>query len=253
MAKIISIVNQKGGVGKTTTTFNLAAAKALEGNSVLCIDLDAQASLSILCGYNFSTTTEKINSKLLFEKNIDAKQLILPTKFSKNVKIIAGDPALALTENELFLKTAKEFLLKDALEELKDYFDYIFLDCPPNLGNIVLNALVASDAVIIPVQTTYLSVRGLELILRSIKSVQNDSRLNPNLEIIGCIGTLYRKGVQDNETILNLLKEKSKYTYLGCIRQAADVNRADAECVPVVFSKPTCRAAVEYIRIATLF
>ena len=250
-AKIIAIANQKGGVAETTTTFNLAVTKALQGKRVLMIDLDPQASLTIACGIEpGEDRLEGYSTINLFDRKSD----VLETAFKVNgikdafLFIVPSDPGLSITEAAIATVQLKEFFVKDACEVFDSHFDYIFLDCPPNLGPFVINALVAADEVIVPVKTDYLSFRGLELILDSIEKVKDNRRLNPNLKIKGVVATMYRKQLKDHRDILRMIEKEA--TLLGVVKETVDASKGDVDGIPAVVAAPKSDIAKVYAEIA---
>lgn len=186
MGKIIAIANQKGGVGKTTTAINLSAAVGILEKKVLLIDADPQANASSGLGINIEEIDRGTYEVL--EHELSAKEVIIPTE-SPNLDIIPSHVDLVAAEIELVDVENRESLLKRALAEVKDDYDYIFIDCAPSLGLITLNALTAADSVIIPIQCEYFALEGLGKLLNTIKGVQQHH--NPDLDIEGLLLTMY--------------------------------------------------------------
>lgn len=186
MGKIIAIANQKGGVGKTTTAINLSAAVGILEKKVLLIDADPQANASSGLGINIEEIDRGTYEVL--EHELGAEEVIIPTE-SPNLDIIPSHVDLVAAEIELVDVENRESLLKRALAEVKDDYDYIFIDCAPSLGLITLNALTAADSVIIPIQCEYFALEGLGKLLNTIKGVQQHH--NPDLDIEGLLLTMY--------------------------------------------------------------
>lgn len=182
MGKTIALCNQKGGVGKTTSAINIAAYTALFGKKVLLIDIDPQANATSGLGLNKTTVATSIYSALIESSPID--KAILSTQV-KNLDIVASNLELIGIEIELVDEDNREFRLKSAIEPIKALYDYIFIDCPPSLGLLTINALVASDAVIIPLQCEYYALEGLTQLLNTIDLIRD--RLNNTLHIQGII------------------------------------------------------------------
>ncbi|HET8736249.1 MAG TPA: AAA family ATPase, partial [Pricia sp.] len=186
MGKIIAIANQKGGVGKTTTTVNLAASLGVLEKKVLLIDADPQANAT--SGLGIDADTVEQGTYQLLEHSRAAKDIIITTD-SPNLDLIPAHIDLVAIEIELVDKEGREYMMKKAISELRDSYDYILIDCAPSLGLLTLNALTAADAVIIPIQCEYFALEGLGKLLNTIKSVQKIH--NPDLDIEGMLLTMF--------------------------------------------------------------
>lgn len=186
MARIVSLANQKGGVGKTTTAINLSAALAKAGQKVLLIDADPQANASSGLGIDIRTLDRTIYECLI--NNIDPATAILPTRVN-GLDIIPSHIDLVGAEIEMLNIDNRENILKGLLSQLRDRYDYILIDCSPSLGLITVNALTASDAVIIPVQCEFFALEGIAKLLNTIKIIKQ--KLNPALKIEGFLLTMY--------------------------------------------------------------
>ena len=186
MVRIISVANQKGGVGKTTTTVNLGASLAYLGKKVLLVDIDAQGNATSGVGIRKPDVKEDIYDILVNE--VDIKETILPTS-RENLFIVPATLQLAGAEIELTSMMARESRLKLALNEIKDDYDYILIDCPPSLGHLTINAFTASDSILIPVQCEYYALEGLSQLLNTVRLVQK--HFNPDLDIEGVLLTMF--------------------------------------------------------------
>jgi chromosome partitioning protein len=195
VARIISIANQKGGVGKTTTAINLAGSLAEQGYRVLCVDMDPQANLSVGLGINLRNVENSIGD-VLVGNGVGLDQIILQTQTS-GIDVAPATIDLSAAENQLFSAIGREHALREAFAgSSADTYDFILIDCPPTLGLLTLNSLVASDGVIIPVQTQYYALKGFTALMNVIRQIR-DKGLNPKLRVLGLLPTFY-----DGRTVL---------------------------------------------------
>ncbi len=186
MTRIISVANQKGGVGKTTTTVNLGASLAYEGKKVLLVDIDAQGNAT--SGMGIRKPDVKVDIYDVLVNEVPIQEAIAPSS-RENLDIVPATLQLAGAEIELTSMMARESRLKTALNEIKEQYDYIFIDCPPSLGHLTINAFTASDSILIPVQCEYYALEGLSQLLNTVRLVQK--HFNPDLEIEGVLLTMY--------------------------------------------------------------
>lgn len=255
MAITYAVINQKGGVGKSITTQNIATVKAMEGNRVLMVDLDPQASLTIMCGVE--PYSEKYDVCNIFERSHekgwtvrDSRMWLEQITGIKRLDLIPSRLDLADMSLDLVSRYSREYILLKALADLQDEYDFIFIDCPPELGMLSINALCAADKVIIPLTATYVSYRGLESLRRTIKDIQQ--QLNPELVIQGAICTLYEKNINDQQDILEMIKQPIPEFVLGVVKKSADAYRDVVTGKAVVQTKPNCDVAKSYKEIAKL-
>jgi len=246
MGKIIAIANQKGGVGKTTTTVNLAASLGVLEKKVLLIDADPQANAS--SGLGIIVEEVENGSYQLLEHTISAKEAIVPTN-SPNLDIIPAHIDLVAIEIELVDKEKREFKLKEALQEIKDDYDYILIDCAPSLGLITLNALVAADSVIIPIQCEYFALEGLGKLLNTIKSVQKIH--NETLDIEGLLLTMYDSRLRlSNQVVEEVKKHFQNMVFKTIIQRNVRLSEAPSFGESIIAYDATSKGAVNYINLA---
>ncbi|NOR27749.1 MAG: AAA family ATPase [Lutibacter sp.] len=246
MGKIIAIANQKGGVGKTTTTINLAASLGVLEKKVLLIDADPQANAS--SGLGIIVEEVENGSYQLLEHTISAKKAIVPTN-SPNVDIIPAHIDLVAIEIELVDKEKREYKLKEALAEIKNDYDYILIDCAPSLGLITLNALVAADSVIIPIQCEYFALEGLGKLLNTIKSVQKIH--NSELDIEGLLLTMYDSRLRlSNQVVEEVNKHFQNMVFKTIIQRNVRLSEAPSFGESIISYDATSKGAVNYLNLA---
>ena len=187
MTTVIAIANQKGGVGKTTTAINLAGALEEQGYRILCIDMDPQANLTAGLGINLNTV-ERSMADVLADGRATLTDVIRPTE-SAGIDVAPANIDLASTEGELFTALGRESILREAMRDVIDPYDYVLIDCPPNLGLLTVNGLVASQSVIIPVQTQYYAMKGLNNLVKVINAIR--LKLNRDLKVLGLLPTFF--------------------------------------------------------------
>lgn len=246
MGKIIAIANQKGGVGKTTTTVNLAASLGVLEKKVLLIDADPQANASSGLGVNVEEVVH--GTYQLLEHAISAEQAIVETS-SPNVDLIPAHIDLVAIEIELVDKQDREYMLKKALASVVDNYDYILIDCAPSLGLITLNALVAAHSVIIPIQCEYFALEGLGKLLNTIKSVQNLH--NPDLAIEGLLLTMYDSRLRlSNQVVEEVKTHFQDMVFNTIIQRNVRLSEAPSYGESIIAYDATSKGAVNYINLA---
>lgn len=246
VGKIIAIANQKGGVGKTTTSVNLGACLAYIGKKVLMVDIDPQGNATSGVGIDKADVDHCIYDVLVEDE--DTKKVIKPTSV-ENLYVIPATIQLAGAEIELVPTISREVRLKRALDEIKDQFDYIIIDCPPSLGLLTINALTAANTVLIPVQCEYYALEGLSQLLNTVRLVQK--HLNAHLRIEGVLLTML-----DARTNLGLqvIEEVKKYfqdkVYKTIIPRNVRLSEAPSHGQPIVIYDPKSRGAEVYLDLA---
>jgi chromosome partitioning protein len=203
-ARVVSVCNQKGGVGKTTTTINLGAALAEQGRRVLLVDFDPQGALSVGLGKGDPRQLELTIHNLLLERNVEFEDVVLETNVD-GMDLLPSNIDLSGAEVQLVHEVGREYILSQVIKPAIPLYDYILIDCQPSLGLLTINALAASQGVLVPLECEYFAMRGVALLMETIDKVQG--RINPGLEIDGFLGTMYDSRTLHTREVLGRIVE----------------------------------------------
>ncbi len=248
MANTIAILNFKGGVGKTTTAVNLADALRGYGKTCLVIDLDSQCSSTII----LDSEKEVEPADTIYESMKDKTLAPLCIfEHSKGLDFVASDKRMGDIDELLVGRSSKEHILERMIKPVKDEYDYIIIDCPPNRGVMTINAMVASDSVLIPIDSKFMSLDGLNQITEKISEVKNDEFLNPNLKILGFLLTRYNQNLRIAKDVYNALQTKFPSQIFNTkIRENTKVSEAPGYRCTIFEHDPSCAGAEDYLQLA---
>jgi chromosome partitioning protein len=246
MGKIIAIANQKGGVGKTTTTINLAASLAALEFRTLIIDADPQANATSGLGFNPKEVENSIYECMV--DNIRPRDIIIETNFP-NLDLLPSHIDLVGAEIEMINLPKREEKMKESLKDVKDMYDFIIIDCSPSLGLIVINSLTAADSVIVPVQCEYFALEGLGKLLNTIKIIQQ--RLNPALTIEGILLTMYDLRVRlSNQVVHEVTTHFKNMVFQTLIPRNIRLSESPSYGVPALSQDADSKGAISYLNLA---
>ena len=246
MSEIMAIANQKGGVGKTTTTINLSAALAEQGKKVLIIDMDPQGNLTSGLGVDKDSVEKSIYELIIGE--VDIKEVI-NKEVLENLDIIPTSIDLSAAEIELIGVDDKEYILRNAIDQVKDQYDFVIIDCPPSLSMLTINAMTTADSVIVPIQCEYYALEGLSQLIHTVELVKD--RLNSKLEIEGVVFTMYDARTNLSLQVVENVKDNLQQNiYKTIIPRNIRLAEAPSYGLPINKYDPKSTGAESYMRLA---
>lgn len=248
MGKVIAIANQKGGVGKTTTTINLGYSLSASGKKVLCIDMDPQSNMT--SGFGIDTSSLECTTYNILIEGRDIKEAFIKLTEMNDITIVPSSIQLAGAEIELVPMLSREFRLKNSLNDVRDDYDYVLIDCPPSLGLLTINALTASDSVLVPIQCEYYALEGLTQLMNTINLIKKN--INHDLEIEGVVLTMFNARTNLSIQVVDEVKKYFKSKVYGTIiPRNIRLGEAPSFGKPISLYDPHSKGAEAYEELAT--
>ena len=246
MGRVIAVANQKGGVGKTTTAINLSACLAEKGQKVLAIDMDPQGNMTSGLGIDKDEVEKNIYDLMIGQAGVDE---VLQKEAIENLDVIPTSIDLSAAEIELIGVDDKEFIIRNAVQPIKDDYDYIIIDCPPSLSMLTINAMTTADSVLVPIQCEYYALEGLSQLIHTVELVKE--RLNPVLEIEGVVFTMYDARTNLSLQVVENVKENLQQNiYKTIIPRNIRLAEAPSYGMPINLNDPKSTGASAYQRLA---
>lgn len=245
-ARVIAMCNQKGGVGKTTSSINIGGALSQYGRRVLIVDFDPQGAATVGLGINANAVEDTVYTAL-FNPRMDVHSVIHHTDF-ENLDIMPANIDLSAAEVQLVTEVGREQVLAGVLRQVKDEYDVIIIDCQPSLGLLTVNALTAADGVIIPVAAEFFALRGVALLMQSIEKVQ--SRINPSLEVYGVLVTMYTRTLHCEEVLQRIYEAFQGKVFHSVISRSIKLPDSTVAAAPIAIYAPNHKTAKEYREVA---
>ena len=245
-ARVIAMCNQKGGVGKTTSSINIAGALSQYGRRVLIVDFDPQGAATVGLGINANAVEDTVYTAL-FNPRMDVHTVIQHTDF-ENLDIMPANIDLSAAEVQLVTEVGREQVLAGVLRQVKDEYDVIIIDCQPSLGLLTVNALTAADGVIIPVAAELFALRGVALLMQSIEKVQ--SRINPSLEVYGVLVTMFTHTLHCDEVLQRIYEAFQGKVFHSVISRSIKLPDSTVAAAPITIYAPNHKTAKEYREVA---
>ena len=245
-ARVIAMCNQKGGVGKTTSSNNIAGALSQYGRRVLIVDFDPQGASTVGLGINANAVEDTVYTAL-FNPRMDVHTVIQHTDF-ENLDIMPANIDLSAAEVQLVTEVGREQVLAGVLRQVKDEYDVIIIDCQPSLGLLTVNALTAADGVIIPVAAEFFALRGVALLMQSIEKVQ--SRINPSLEVYGVLVTMFTHTLHCDEVLQRIYEAFQGKVFHSVISRSIKLPDSTVAAAPITIYAPNHKTAKEYREVA---